>query len=133
MNATLPQTYFKMVKAFPLTSIRDYAHLAEAQAVLDDLLAQDLDEGGEAYLDALSDLVEVFETQHEPKNDVTGGEVLRELLNANRLSQGALARATGIAQSTISALINGDRPFTLAHAKKLGEHFCVSASAFLPI
>jgi len=34
------------------------AHLAEAQAVIDGLLEEDLDLGGEMYLDALTDLVE---------------------------------------------------------------------------
>ena len=56
----LPDTYFVLVKRFPLTHIRDDDHLREAQKRIDALLEQDLDAGGEAYLDALTDLVEAY-------------------------------------------------------------------------
>ena len=42
---TLPATYFALVKLFPLTHIRDDAHLNAAQKKIDQLLEANLDEG----------------------------------------------------------------------------------------
>ena len=66
---TLPETYFALVRQFPLTHIQDEMHLELARRKLDELLQQDLDEGNEAYLEALTDLVGVYEDEHEPIPD----------------------------------------------------------------
>ena len=129
----LPDTYFDLVRAFPLTSIRDVAHHAEAERVLHELLKQDLDEGGSAYLGALTELIGGWEDENEPFEDIEASEVLKELLHANRLTQADLAKQTGIAPSTISALCLGTRKPTVEHAKKLGERFGLKAAAFLPL
>jgi HTH-type transcriptional regulator/antitoxin HigA len=51
-------SYMERVLDFPLASIKSDEHLAEAQRVMDGLLARaTLDGGEETYLDALSDLV----------------------------------------------------------------------------
>jgi hypothetical protein len=71
---TLPGTYFDHVKRFPLTHVRDDAHLEEATAVIDRLLREDLDEGGQEYLDALTDLVEIYEA--DPRRP-RGGRLAR--------------------------------------------------------
>jgi HTH-type transcriptional regulator/antitoxin HigA len=129
---TLPDTYFDMVKKFPLIHIKDEDHRMQAQGVLDDLLQQNLDEGGEAYLDALTDLVGVYEDENEPIPDAPAGEVLRELVNSSGLSQQKLAKAVGIAQSTISAVLNGTRKLTADQMVKLAAYFKVSPAVFLP-
>jgi HTH-type transcriptional regulator/antitoxin HigA len=129
---TLPDTYFDLVKQFPLTHVRDDAHLRTAQRVIDRLLEEDLDEGGQEYLDALTDLVEVYENDHEQIPDAPEADVLRELMRANGLSQSELSRRVGIAQSTISAVLNGSRSLTKEHVIALAEHFRVSPAAFLP-
>src|SRR4051794_30722278 len=98
---TLPDTYFECVKRFPLTHIRDDDHLHAAQGVIDALLCENLDEGEQEYLDALSDLVEVYEDEHYPIPVASGIDVLRELMGTNKLSQQKLAKAVGITQSTI--------------------------------
>src|SRR5262245_33184255 len=109
---TLPDSYFALVKRFPLTHIRDAGHLRAAQAVIDRLLGEDLDEGGGEYLDALTDLVETYETAHVPIPDASEADVLRVLMESNGLSQPALAKKAGIAQSTLSAVLNGKRSLT---------------------
>lgn len=128
--AKMPDAYFKLVKAFPLVRIRDERHLAEARKVLNELTAQDLDAGGEAYVDVLCDLVEAFEDGYEPAEEPLG-DVLKDLLAANRLSQQELAKAVGIPQPTISALIKGSRQPTLDHVRKLAKHFNMAATTFL--
>ena len=60
----LPDTYFKLVKRFPLVHIRDDAHLRRASETINRLLQEDRDEGAEEYLDVLTDLVEAYEGQH---------------------------------------------------------------------
>ncbi|HVS39498.1 MAG TPA: helix-turn-helix domain-containing protein [Gemmataceae bacterium] len=129
---TLPDSYFKLVRRFPLAHIRDDGHLAEAQKMIDRLQEQDLDEGGEAYLDVLTDLVEAYEEEHVPIPDASEADVLRELMRANALSQPKLAKAVGMAQSTISAVLGGTRSLTKGQVVKLARFFNVSPAAFLP-
>jgi HTH-type transcriptional regulator/antitoxin HigA len=126
-------SYFRLVKAFPLLHLRDHAHLAEAQAVIDRLLRRHLDEGEKAYLDVLTDLVEAYEDKHVKIPGASEADVLRELMNANRLSQPALARAVGISQSTISAILNGSRSLTKAQVAAIASYFKISPAVFFPV
>lgn len=130
--ATLPDTYFALVKQFPLTHIRDDAHLSAAQRMMERLLQEDLDPGAQEYLDALTDLVEIYEDEHEPIPDASEADVLRELMQSNGLSQHALAKKIGIAQSTLSAVLTGARALTRKQVVVLATFFHVSPAAFLP-
>jgi HTH-type transcriptional regulator / antitoxin HigA len=131
-TSSLPDTYFDLVRKFPLVHLRDFAHLEAASALIDDLLRQDLDEGGQAYLGALTDLVEVFEDENVTIPNASEADVLRELMNANRLSQTRLAKDVRISQSTLSAVLNGTRSLTKAHVTQLARYFNVPISVFLP-
>jgi HTH-type transcriptional regulator / antitoxin HigA len=128
----LSDSYFDLVREFPLTHIRDERHLLAAQAMIDRLLETELDAGGRQYLEVLTDLVEAFEDEHESFADVSEADVLRELMRANSLSQPRLAKAVGIAQSTISAILNGTRSLTKDQVVALAKFFAVSPAAFLP-
>jgi HTH-type transcriptional regulator / antitoxin HigA len=86
--------------------------LDEALEVLNDLLRQDLDQGIQEYLDVLTDLIAAYEDEHVPIPDVAEADVLRELMRSNGLSQIAMAKAVGIAQSTVSAVLTGPRLLT---------------------
>ena len=79
----LPDTYFRLVKRFPLAHIQDDEQLDAAQKVIDGLLEHELDDGEQTYLDVLTDLVEDFEEKHLPIPDVSEAEVLRELLRSH--------------------------------------------------
>jgi antitoxin component HigA of HigAB toxin-antitoxin module len=76
----MPDTYFDLVKGFPLIHIRNDAHLAAAQEMLDGLLQENLDAGAQEYLDALTDLIEIYEDEHFPIPDAPPADVLRELM-----------------------------------------------------
>jgi HTH-type transcriptional regulator / antitoxin HigA len=129
---TLPDSYFKLVRRFPLVRIRDNDHLGAAQEMIDRLLEEDLDAGKQEYLDVLTDLVETYEDEHEPIPDASEADVLRELMRSNGLSQSRLARAVGISQSTLSAVLGGTRSLTKGHVVTLARFFHVSPAAFLP-
>jgi HTH-type transcriptional regulator/antitoxin HigA len=129
---TLPDTYFALVKQFPLAHFRNDADLVAAQEVIDRLLEQDLDEGAQEYFNVLTDLVESYEDDHEPIPDASEADVLRELMRSNKLSQPRLAKKVGIAQSTISAVLNGARSLTKEQVVTLAKFFHISPAAFLP-
>lgn len=125
------RSYFSLNKAFPLTSIENKAHLIEAQSVVDGLLARVvLDAGEELYLNALTDLIESYEDEHESIPAASEADMLRILMQANGLSQNKLAILSEIPQSTISAILSGGRPMTKKHMHTLGEIFNVSPAAF---
>jgi len=121
--------YMELVLAFPLSSIRSDSHLKVAQQVMDRLLAKrHLDAGAEMYLDALSDLVAVYEDEHYPIEPATDADLLRHLLEAKNVSQSQLCVATGIAKSSVSEILAGKKPFSRQMIRKLADFFRVDAS-----
>ena len=125
-------SYMKLIRVFPLRNIRNDKELALAHAVLDSLLRLDLDDDANDYLDVLTDLVEKYEREVHPIPDAPEADVLRLLMESNRLSQPELSKKVGLAQSTISAVLNGNRSLTREHIVKLATFFNVSPAAFLP-
>ena len=107
--AGLTDTYFEFVKRRPLTTIRSEAELDSAQEVLDALLPLDADEGGLAYVDALSDLVIVSEFEHHAMIPLPPDQLLAHMLKERNMSQADLVRATGLAKATVSDLVGGKR------------------------
>jgi HTH-type transcriptional regulator/antitoxin HigA len=100
--------------------------------MIDELLQEDLESGAQEYFDALTDLVEVYERQHVVIPDASARDVLQELMRANGLNQSQLANKVGIAQSTISDILTGERKLTPTHMVKLGRYFNVAPAAFMP-
>ena len=133
-HRAMPDLYFELVKAFPLTPIRDDAHLAGAQATIDAILARgdDVRAGGAEYLAVLADLVEAFEDEHYPTTPAPVPSLLRELMRSNGLTQAKLATEVGIVQSTISAILNGSRSPTTKQAEALGRRFNLDPGVFRP-
>ncbi len=122
-------SYFRLVRAFPLASIKSEANLVEAQRVIDRLLAQGkLDEGALMYLDALSDLVAAYEDEHHAIEPASDAEMLRRLLEAKGVTQAQLSRQAGIAKSTICDVLAGRRRFSRAMIRKPAAYFRVDAS-----
>jgi len=130
---SMPNTYFKLVRRFPLLRISNDDHLTGALATVDDLLTQELDTGEEAYLDALSALIHAYESEQHPIPDATPAEVLRELADANGLTGAVIAQRSGIVASTVSALMTGKRRPTPEQMTALANVFSVSPAVFLPV
>src|SRR5260221_707936 len=106
-------SYLELVLAFPLASIKSERHLAEAQKVMDRLLAKGkLDDGEEMYLDALSDLVGAYEDEHYAIKPASDADMLRHLMEAKGVTQAELSRATGVPKSSLSEVLAGKKPFS---------------------
>ncbi len=137
MTSTQPDAksadrYLELVRAFPLRPIRATADLDRGLAVLDSLLALgtlDIDE--KDYVDVLADLIEKFEESEHPFPAVSEAEMLRHLIDAREITQGTLAADTGIAPSTISAILSGKRGLTRDHIATLAGYFQVSPAVFI--
>lgn len=122
-------SYLELVLAFPLCSIRSDEHLDEAQQVMDRLLAKgELGEGEEMYLDALSDLVAVYEDEYHAIEPASDADMLRHLLESRGVAQVQLSQESGIAKSTISEVLAGKKPFSRQMIRKLSEYFKVDVS-----
>jgi antitoxin component HigA of HigAB toxin-antitoxin module len=128
----IPDSYLALVKRHPLTSIRSENDLDAAQAVVDELLREELDDGKQAYLDALSDLVIVYEQEHHAVAPLPPHELLAQMLQERRMSQAELARTTGLAKATVSDLATGKRPFTIKQMHAVASIFGLPGTVFLP-
>lgn len=127
----MPDTYFDLVKQFPLTRIEDDRQLDDAVKVIDTLLQVDLDIGQQKYLEVLSYLVETYEDENVTIPDASEADVLRELMRSNGFNQTSLRKKTGISQSTISAVLGGTRSLTKDQTVLLAKLFGVSPTVFL--
>ncbi len=125
--------YLSLVRAFPLVSIQDDAHLKEALAAIDVMLnIPARSDAQEAYLAALTDLVETYETAHVTFPSRTGLDALRFLIESNDLKQEDLVPIFGT-KSIVSEVLNErrERKLTLDHIKKLAAYFHVSPAVFI--
>jgi HTH-type transcriptional regulator / antitoxin HigA len=128
----LSDAYFDLVKRHPLRSIQSELELNAAQAVIDELLLQELDASSITYLDALSDLVILYERDHHPVAPLPQHELLAYLLEERAMSQADLVRKTGIAKATVSDLASGKRPFTVDHMHRIAAVVGLPPTAFMP-
>jgi HTH-type transcriptional regulator/antitoxin HigA len=131
MNKATEEQYLALVRAFPLVSIHNDAHLDEAIAVIDKLL--DIPErttAEEEYLQALTDLVAAYEDAHVVIPTVSGLDALRYLMEENGLTQADLIPDFGT-RSIVSEVLAGKRHLALTHITRLAERFGVPADVFI--
>jgi len=78
LNKRQQDTYLHLIQELPLVSITSDEHLDAAQAMLDRLTdKKTLDGGEQAYLDALCDLVAVYEDKYHPIPAASDADLLR--------------------------------------------------------
>jgi HTH-type transcriptional regulator/antitoxin HigA len=119
----------ELVSAFPLASIKSQKHLAEAQKMMDRLLAKGkLDPGEKMYLDALSDLVGTYEDERHPIAPASDADMLRHLLDAKGINQAQLGRDTGLPKSSVSEVLAGKKPCSRQMIRKLSDYCRVDLS-----
>lgn len=122
--------YMRLVRRFPLLPITSERQLDEAIGVIDELTDRKLSADEQAYLDVLSDLVERYEDAHYVIEAADDAEILTDLLESKGLTQAAFARETGIAESTVSAVLGRSRQLTRAHMAAIGRCYNVPAGVF---
>lgn len=125
-------TYLKLVQELPLVSIKSEEHLDAAQAMIDRMTdKKKLDGGEQAYLDALCDLVVVYEDQHHQIPAASDAVLLRHLMEAKGVTQIQLHNDTGLAKSGISEVLAGKKPFSKTMIGTLAAYFHVPTSVFV--
>ena len=130
-RARLNNSYLGLIRRFPLRPIRSNAGLDQAIAVIDSLIDRDRLDAAEAdYLDVLSDLVERYEEARHRIEPASDAAMLEHLLDSKALTQLAVAEATGIANTTLSAVLHGKRRLTREHIARLARYFRVDPTVF---
>jgi HTH-type transcriptional regulator/antitoxin HigA len=122
----------RLCKRHPLKSITNDQQLAKAQAVLDELLRRPhLEPNEKDYLDALSDLIELYEANNWPIEAGPARGVISHLMESRAISQQQLSDRTGIPKSTVSEILSGKREINLNTARSLADFFHVPVSVFV--
>jgi antitoxin component HigA of HigAB toxin-antitoxin module len=126
-------SYLALARAYPIHPIRDDGDLDEAVAVVDRLLGRRkrLDAQEQDYLDSLSHEIERYEAAAYPLPAVSGAAMLRHLIEARGATLTEVAAATGIAVSTLAAVLAKKRKLNLAHIGVLAPYFGVQPGVFL--
>ena len=125
------EEYLALVRAFPLVHLRDDAHYQEALGVMWPLVETPVrSDAQEAYLGALTDLIEVYDNAHAVFPPRTGLDALRSLIEDNGLRQEDLL---GIfeTQSTASDVLHGKRKLSMSDIEQLAAFFHVAPATFV--
>ena len=75
-------------------------------------------------------LIEDYEAEHYPMDDVAPHELLQHLMESNHTRQADLVGLIG-SRGVVSEVVNGKRAISKAQAKALGEFFSVSPGLFI--
>jgi len=125
------EEYLALAPPYPLEHIRDDAHLQSALAVFGPLFEKvRRTPAEEAYLGALADLIETYETATVAFPPRTGRDALASLISENGLRQTDLLDVFPT-QSLLSEILNGKRALTLAYMERLATRFNVPPSTFM--
>lgn len=123
--------YLALIQRHPLRPIRTEKDLDRALEIIDGLIDRPALSADESdYLIVLSSLVETYEDEAYPMPIVADDRILRHLIEAKGITQTELAEETGLANSTISAVLKGTRRLTRAHIGRLASYFHVEPGVF---
>jgi HTH-type transcriptional regulator/antitoxin HigA len=132
--AGLPEDYHGLCRLHIPRPIRDKVDFENVTEITDAMAGHKLTPDQEDYFDLLCRLIEDYENEHArlaaPK--VSGLDALRYLLEAHEMNAADLSRLLGAHRTLGAMILRGERQLTLAHVRKLSEHFGVPADLFLP-
>lgn len=132
MAALEQRKYLELVRKFPLRPVRSESDLDRASAVVNGLVDRpSLSRAERDYLEVLGRLVQEYEAKHFPMPEVSDDRMLRHLMEAKKVNQTEVARGTGIVNSTISAVLAGERRLTREQVGLLAEYFHVEPGVFM--
>jgi HTH-type transcriptional regulator / antitoxin HigA len=131
MNANaVPKGYSALLKTKvprPIYSRKDYeVRLAE----MSELMTADRSAAESEYLALLAVLIKAYESEQVRLPKVTPLQLLHELMDARGMKQADLARLIG-SSGTASEIYTGKRRISIGVARKLAQHFGVTAGLFV--
>jgi HTH-type transcriptional regulator/antitoxin HigA len=133
--AKLKDSYFDLVRRFPLVPIKSEKQYDAALAFLRKLAIRDessLDSGEKSYLEALTRFVEDYEQQHHriAVAHLKPLDALKYLMAENGMKAIDLGRLLGN-RSLASQILNDKRALSKTHMFILAERFNVDPGLFL--
>ena len=130
MFITEPNSYIELLQKFPPRPIKSEAECLAVQETIDTLLdSGELTPETQDYINVLGILIREYEEKHISIPDLSGVELLKALMDEFGLKQKDLVLIFK-AESIVSAILNGQRKFTVEHIEKLADFFNISPSAF---
>jgi antitoxin component HigA of HigAB toxin-antitoxin module len=128
-------SYLALINELPLRKIRSAIEHQQALAIFSRYAGRPkLDEGVVDYLGVLADLIADFERRAGyaiDTSDLTAADVVRHLMEENRLTISGLAREIGVGQSNLSEILSGKREWSKKVIKALSERFSLNPMLFL--
>lgn len=131
-TATDHHDFMALVETLPPRPIRNKRQLAAVYREIDRLMRlpkRSTDERD--YLELLSILVEEYEATLVPTPEVSQGQMLDHLLDARKLTQAQVAKATGISANLLSNVRAGRRELSKDNIRKLSEFLKISPGVWL--
>src|SRR6266478_5030844 len=107
-------TYLALIHTFPLRPLRSEADLDEAMAIIDALVVKD----------------PLTDAEADPIPPASDAELLQHLLEAQAVTPVEVAQATGLAATTLAAVLAGQLHLTREQIGQLVRYFQVSPSVF---
>lgn len=130
MFITEPSSYIELLQKFPPRPIKSEEELLATQNVIDTLLdSEQITPEQQEYINLLGILVHEYEEKHVLIPDLSGVELLAALIEELNLKQKDLVPVFKT-ESIVSAVLHGQRRFTVEHIEKLASFFNISPSAF---
>ena len=131
----MKDTYFGLVRRFPLVPIRTEAHYDAAVEFLRPLVVRNertLDSGERAFLAALTQFIEDYERDHHQIETakLTPIDALKHLMQLNDMKAVDLGKLLG-SRSLASQVLSGMRGLSKRHILVLAERFRVEPGLFL--
>ena len=123
--------YPQLLAQFVPQAIDSEAEYDRALAIAERLtFKQDRTEAEIKFLKLVVVLIEDYEAEHYPMDDVAPHELLQHLMESNHTRQADLVGLIG-SRGVVSEVVNGKRAISKAQAKALGEFFIVSPGLFI--
>jgi HTH-type transcriptional regulator/antitoxin HigA len=132
MTITLDRNnYSQLLAEFVPQAIDSETEYDRALAIAERLtFKKDRTEAEIKFLKLLVVLIEDYEAEHYPMDDVAPHELLQHLMESNHTRQADLVGLIG-SRGVVSEVVNGKRAISKAQAKALGEFFSVSPGLFI--
>ncbi|WP_373543333.1 type II toxin-antitoxin system HigA family antitoxin [Chamaesiphon sp.] len=132
MTITLDRNnYPQLLAEFVPQAIDSEAEYDRALAIAERLtFKKDRTEAEIKFLKLVVVLIEDYEAEHYPMDDVAPHELLQHLMESNHTRQADLVGLIG-SRGVVSEVVNGKRAISKAQAKALGEFFSVSPGLFI--